>query len=72
VTSVYMMQDWARGRARGWAQHRSEAWFPSPDAMRCSFLGSGQWRQREFKVGGTNHRMGWVWEGTEANWWLAE
>ena len=28
VTSVYRMQDWARGRARGWAQHRSEAWFP--------------------------------------------
>jgi len=19
--------------------------------------------------GGTNHRMRWVWEGTEANWW---
>ena len=35
------MQDWARGRAGGWAQHRSEAWFPSPDAMRCSFLGDG-------------------------------
>ena len=41
VTSVYLMQDWARGSARGWAQHRSEAWFPSPDAMRCSFLGNG-------------------------------
>jgi len=41
VTSVYLMQDWARGRARGWAQHRSEAWLPSPDAMRCSFLGNG-------------------------------
>ena len=38
VTSVYLMQDWARGRARGWIQHRSEAWFPSPDAMCCSFL----------------------------------
>jgi len=23
-----------------------------------------QWRQREFKVGGTNRRMGWVWEGS--------
>ena len=22
-------------------------------------LPTGQWRQREFKVGGTNHRMGW-------------
>ena len=41
VTSVYLMQDWARGRARGWAQHRSEAWFPSPDAMWCSFFGNG-------------------------------
>jgi len=39
VTTVYLMQDWARGRAwgraRGWTQHRSEAWFPSRtrDAM---------------------------------------
>ena len=41
VTSVYLMQDWARGRARGWAQHLSEASFPSPDAMRCSFLRNG-------------------------------
>ena len=37
----YLMQDWSRGRARGWAQHRSEAWFPSPDAMCCSFLANG-------------------------------
>ena len=27
--------------ARGWAPHRSEAWFPSPDTMWCSFLGNG-------------------------------
>jgi len=37
VTSVYLMQDWARG----WAQHRSEAWLPSQDAMLCSVLGDG-------------------------------
>jgi len=35
------MQDWARGRARGWAEHRSEAWFPSPDAMWCRCCGLG-------------------------------
>ena len=40
VTSVYLVQDWARGRARGWAQHLSEAWF-SPDEMWCSFLRNG-------------------------------
>ena len=45
---MYLMQDWAGGSA----QHprndmhkkyvdRSEAWFPSPDAMWCSFLGNG-------------------------------
>ena len=49
--NVYLMQDWAGG----WAQHprndrhknvdRSEALFPGPDAMRCSFLcnGLGDW-----------------------------
>ena len=41
VTSVYLMQDWARDRAGGWAQHRSEAWFPSADAMWRSFVGNG-------------------------------
>jgi len=41
VTSVYLVQDWARDRARGWAQHLSEAWFPSPDEMWCSFLRNG-------------------------------
>jgi len=28
-----------------------------------SSLDHDQWRQREFKVGGTNHRMGWGVEG---------
>jgi len=35
VTSVYRMQDWARGRARGWTQHRSEEWFPIVEIFNC-------------------------------------
>jgi len=35
VTSVCRMQDWARGRARGWTQHRSEAWFPIVEIFNC-------------------------------------